>query len=403
MTSYSTNLGLIEPTPADPAVANVWGTLLNTNQALIDAAVAGVLSLDVSGSSNVVLTNTNGSADQERNMIFSFTGTLTGNIVVLLPETKTKFCVVQNATSGAFTLSVGANNGSGSAAGTTVTVPQGTTLPVWSDGTNVAAVVTAFVSPTFSGTVTMPDGSTWTSTGIANLIRLRVVGNNTTTDPVDFTNNVNGISSVANTNSNTGNAAYSAYTCFNNASSQTIVRMLGSGYSTSGINIADSSHFVGSGAGGVTVGSLASAPLRLAVGGAEVARVGSDGSLLVGSTTNAGAGAIAAVGNITAYYSDDRLKTRLGNIENALEKVCALSAFYYEPNETAMTLGYLKERHVGLSAQEVKEIMPEVIAPAPIDRQYMTIRYNELVPLLVEAIKDLRAEVADIRESMCCK
>lgn len=116
-------------------------------------------------------------------------------------------------------------------------------------------------------------------------------------------------------------------------------------------------------------------------------------SLGIGTAASGTTGEIRATNNITAYYSDDRLKTRLGHIENALGKVSSLTGFYHEANETAQQLGYKAIREVGLSAQDVQKIMPEVVAPAPIDEQYMTIRYERLVPLLVEAIKELKAEV----------
>jgi hypothetical protein len=117
------------------------------------------------------------------------------------------------------------------------------------------------------------------------------------------------------------------------------------------------------------------------------------GGLSLGTTADPGAGAIFATGNITAYYSDDRLKTKLGGIENALDKVDQLSGFYYEANETAQALGYKPKREVGVSAQQVQAVMPEVVSPAPIDQQYLTVNYERLVPLLIEAIKELRAEV----------
>jgi len=104
-------------------------------------------------------------------------------------------------------------------------------------------------------------------------------------------------------------------------------------------------------------------------------------------------GEIIATGNITAYYSDDRLKTKLGNIENALDKVSKLNGFYYEANETAQALGYKPVREVGLSAQQVEEVLPEVVAPAPIDNEYKTLHYERVIPLLVEAIKELKAEI----------
>jgi hypothetical protein len=108
---------------------------------------------------------------------------------------------------------------------------------------------------------------------------------------------------------------------------------------------------------------------------------------------------ITATGNITAYFSDERLKTRLGLIENALAKVQTLDGFYYEPNETAQALGYEVKREVGVSAQQVQAILPEIIAPAPIDNQYLTVDYERLVPLLIEAIKELKAEVDELKKA----
>ena len=117
------------------------------------------------------------------------------------------------------------------------------------------------------------------------------------------------------------------------------------------------------------------------------------GSLGVGTSASGTTGEIRATNNITAYYSDDRLKTRLGNIQNALEKVLSLNGFYFEPNETAQELGYEVKREVGVSAQEVNAILPEIIAPAPIDEKYMTIHYEKLIPLLIEAIKELNERI----------
>ena len=108
-------------------------------------------------------------------------------------------------------------------------------------------------------------------------------------------------------------------------------------------------------------------------------------------------GDITAIGNITAYYSDDRLKTRLGPIVDPLAKIKSLTGFYFEPNQTAMDLGYEKKTDVGISAQDVHAIFPEIIAPAPIDSKYMTVRYEKLIPLLIEAIKDQQLQIEHLR------
>ena len=110
--------------------------------------------------------------------------------------------------------------------------------------------------------------------------------------------------------------------------------------------------------------------------------------------------AITATGDITAFFSDDRLKDRYSNIPNAVEKVKSLNGFYYEPNITAQDLGYQKEMHVGVSAQEVNAIMPEIVVPAPIDNKYMTVKYDKLIPLLIEAIKEQQTQIDELKAQL---
>lgn len=135
--TFTPCLRLSLPTPNDPAVANVWGTILNTDFSLIDTASGGTGTISVAGSSNVVLTANSGATDQSRSANFVFTGALTGNINVLFPAAGCGSFSVKNSTSGAFSLSIGANNGSGSPAGAVVAVPAGGTIELVSDGTNV--------------------------------------------------------------------------------------------------------------------------------------------------------------------------------------------------------------------------------------------------------------------------
>ena len=124
-------------------------------------------------------------------------------------------------------------------------------------------------------------------------------------------------------------------------------------------------------------------------------------SLSVGTTHIGVPGEILATKNITAYYSDERLKTRLGDVEDALERVRALSAFYYQANDVAAELGYDPAvREVGVSAQEVQQQLPEAVAPAPVDPEYLTVRYERLVPLLIAAIKELDLQVQEIRRGI---
>jgi hypothetical protein len=125
------------------------------------------------------------------------------------------------------------------------------------------------------------------------------------------------------------------------------------------------------------------------------------GSIGVGTAASGTTGEIRATGTVTGYYSDDRLKTRTGNIENALEKVLSLDGFHYHANETAAALGYdSSKQEVGLSAQQVQAVLPEIVVPAPIDATYLTIHYERMIPLLVEAIKEQQKQIEELKAKL---
>lgn len=137
--------------------------------------------------------------------------------------------------------------------------------------------------------------------------------------------------------------------------------------------------------------------------GVGVAASGTAGVLTTAGAINA-SGAISSTGNIIAYYSDRRLKAINSEIENALDAVGELTGYRYTQNEKAGQFGYNDYApQVGLIAQEVQKVMPEVIQIAPFDRDgdggsltgenYLTIQYDRLVPLLVQAINELHAKV----------
>ena len=117
-------------------------------------------------------------------------------------------------------------------------------------------------------------------------------------------------------------------------------------------------------------------------------------------------GLMRATAQVISYYSDERLKDFSGKIDGALDKVMSLNGYYYTGNEVAKSLGFTDaERQVGVSAQEVEAIMPEVVQAAPIndaegspeDADYKTVQYEKLVPLLIEAIKELKQEINTLR------
>ena len=119
-------------------------------------------------------------------------------------------------------------------------------------------------------------------------------------------------------------------------------------------------------------------------------------------------GSFSASSNITAYSSDERLKDFKGKIDNALDKVDQLNGYYFEWNDVAKGLdggkSFKEGMEVGVSAQEIEKVLPEVVTEAPIvkienlDVDYKTVYYDKIVPLLIEAIKELRAEVKKLKE-----
>lgn len=121
-------------------------------------------------------------------------------------------------------------------------------------------------------------------------------------------------------------------------------------------------------------------------------------SLGVGTAASGTTGEIRATNQVVAYYSDDRLKTKLGTIENALDKVMSLEGFYYEANQTAQDLGYEAKREVGVSAQSVQAVLPEVVKEAPISDEYLTVQYERLVPLLIQAIKEQQLQIEELKK-----
>jgi len=113
--------------------AGLWGSTTNTNLELVEEAVGGYLSLDVA-SSDQTLTIANGASSNGRNMIIKFTGTLAGNRSVTVPDSIEKMYLIEDGTSRStsdYTLTFK------TASGTGVTMPVGSKMVVYSDGTNI--------------------------------------------------------------------------------------------------------------------------------------------------------------------------------------------------------------------------------------------------------------------------
>ncbi|NBP00978.1 MAG: tail fiber domain-containing protein [Proteobacteria bacterium] len=114
-------------------------------------------------------------------------------------------------------------------------------------------------------------------------------------------------------------------------------------------------------------------------------------------------GNLYVTGDVVTNYSDSRLKTVVGPIENAVEKLKLIDTIYYRPNELAISLGQNDRLMVGVTAQSVKKVMPEVVRPVPNNEEYDTVQYERLVPLLIAAIKEQQVQIDELEKKLGVK
>ena len=97
-------------------------------------------------------------------------------------------------------------------------------------------------------------------------------------------------------------------------------------------------------------------------------------------------GGITATGEITAYYSDINLKKDIEAIADPIAKVMSLRGITFRPNATALALGITDKEEVGVIAQEVEAVLPQLVSASAFEG-YKTVKYEKLTALLLEAIK----------------
>merc|ERR1711988_1148769 len=100
--------------------------------------------------------------------------------------------------------------------------------------------------------------------------------------------------------------------------------------------------------------------------------------------------------NVIIDASDRRLKRNLSGIKDSLDKVLRLKGLYFnwiEDDVSGIRTGDKSRRHLGLIAQDVKEVVPEAVSEIGKDNKYLGVNYNALIGLLVEAMKEMHLRV----------
>lgn len=90
-----------------------------------------------------------------------------------------------------------------------------------------------------------------------------------------------------------------------------------------------------------------------------------------------------------ANYSDERLKFNIETIDDSLSKLCQLRGVRYNRND----INNDNKKHIGLIAQEVEKVVPEVVNTENDGNKYLSVSYGNLVSLLIESIKELNGKV----------
>jgi hypothetical protein len=106
-------------------------------------------------------------------------------------------------------------------------------------------------------------------------------------------------------------------------------------------------------------------------------------------------GNMTMAGSITAN-SDRRIKTNIETIDGALDKVLKLRGVRFNKTEK----GDPDKKYIGVIAQEVEEILPEVVKKADDERGTLSVDYGNMVGLLIEAIKEQQKQIEELKAKL---
>lgn len=154
--SYSTDLKLELQVTGENA--GTWGDITNTNLVLLQQAIAGYQGVSIAGGAGTTaLTMDNAALSNARNMVIEFTGAITGNRTVTIPDGIEKYYVLKNSTTGAFTVTF-----KYATTGTGITLTQNYLTICYADGTDIRTVDLTTLQGTI-GTAQIASGAVTTA------------------------------------------------------------------------------------------------------------------------------------------------------------------------------------------------------------------------------------------------
>jgi hypothetical protein len=341
--------------------------VVNTNDLVVDTVNSKVgigtdapaYALDVHGTANVgALTAT------------SISGPLSGNA-----DTATQ--VNNLLTPGSYLTGFAYNGGTARTFGVDATTTNTVSKVVARDasGNFSAGTITATLSGVASSITNQENSATTTSTSVntASTIVKRDASGDFSAGTITAT-----LSGVASSITNQENSATTTSTSVNTAS--TIVKRDASGDFSAGTITA-------------TLSGVASSITNQENSATTTSTSANTANTIVKRDANgdfsAGTGTFS--GDVTAF-SDKRVKTDISKIEDPLNKVCSINGYTYKRIDTKD-----EKRHTGVIAQEVMKVLPEVVHGSE-DTTY-SVAYGNMVGLLIEAIKELKLEIDELKKS----
>jgi len=443
-TQYTPTLKLAPPVQGE--LSGSWGDVVNDNiTSMVEQAVTGLATIDSWTTNSHTLTTANGTTSESRCAILELTDTgtaLTGAGTVICPDAS-KLYTVRNSTGQIITVKTASGSG--------IAIPDGHTAFLYCDATNVVESITSFAGVVdfasdldIAGDVDVDgtleaDAITLNGTALGSLYS-PIAGSASivTTGALNSGSITSGFGSIDNGSSaitTTGTVTGGTLTSTGNINVTGTVDgrdVAADGTKLDGIeagaDVTDTANVTSAGAamltGATFTGTINVGTLQITTSG-NIALDDSDtiffgtgndveffcnGSHMYtdlnsgignwyirdGSTTRFtfdDNGSFTATSNITAY-SDRKLKDNLEVIPNALDKVSQLTGYTYDRIDMDGV------RQSGLIAQDVQEVLPEVIV-SNVDpdsgEETLSLAYGNMIGLLVEAVKELKAEVEELK------
>jgi hypothetical protein len=431
--SYTANNGIEKIGTGEQA--GTWGATTNTNFDILDRAINGVGAITLSGTTHT-LTTTDGALSDGHFKVLVFGGTLSStNTVTISPNDQDKLYFVFNNTSGSQSIII--KQGSGA----TVTVGNGKTAIVYADGAGSGAAVAQIEtgSDEFTEDVTMKTGdgalltlqtsdTTVVDGDVLGALQFQAPNESSGTDAITVAASI--VAEADNTFAADNNQTDMVFKLGSSEAATEKMRLThegdltvstsftigsatiteaeleildGATVTTAELNILDGVTATASELNimdGVTAttaelnimdGVTSTASELNLVDGITAGTVSASKAVIVDSNKDisgfrniSNTGTITASGDITAF-SDERLKSDIETIDNALDKVMNMRG-----------VSYIKqaEKGIGVIAQEVEKVLPEVVT----DGEYKSVAYGNIVGVLIEAIKEQQKQIDELKK-----